>query len=77
MSFTIPEPLARAVAAVASKIPEALVVGIVELLHRIARSPNPQDTLARALQVTAHEQGADAAVDALFAAKRKIVGTGE
>lgn len=71
--IAIPEPIARAIA----KAPADLIVGAVELLGRIFRSPSPSDTLARALQVTAHEQGADAAIDAAFAAKRKVAGTGE
>ncbi len=75
--MNIPEPISQAVAEVVTKIPEALVTGVVELLRRIAKSPDPKEALARALQVTAHEEAADAAVDALFAAKRKIVGTGE
>jgi hypothetical protein len=75
MSFPvpIPEPVARALA----KVGPELVGGVVELIGRVVRSPSPADTLARALQVTAHEQGADAAIDAAFAAKRKVVGTGE
>jgi hypothetical protein len=73
MNLPIPEALARALA----KVPADLIVGAVELLQRVFTSPNPKDTLARALQVTAHEEAADAAVDALFAAKRKIAGTGE
>jgi len=72
MSFQIPEPLARALA----KVPADLIVGAVELLQRVFTSPNPKDTLARALQVAAHEEAADAAVDALFAGKRRA-STGE
>lgn len=73
MNLPIPESIARAL----TKVPEALIVGVVELVGRIVRSPNPGDTLARALQVTAHEKAADAAIDAAFAAKNRIVGTGE
>ncbi len=72
MNLPIPEPIARALA----KVPADLLHGIVELVGRVVSSPNPKDTLARALQVTAHEQAADGAVDALFAAKRKA-NTGE
>lgn len=72
MNLPIPEPLARALA----KVPANLIVGAVELLQRVFTSSDPEDTLARALQVTAHEETADAAVDALFAAKRKIPGRG-
>lgn len=77
MSFSIPEPVASALA----KVPATLLTGIVELIGRVVRSPNPGDTLARALQVTAHEEAADAAVDAMFAGKRaiknRIPGSGE
>lgn len=69
----IPEAIARALA----KVPAELITGVVELISRVVKSDNPRGTLARALQVTAHEQAADAAVDALFAAKRKAAGTGE
>jgi hypothetical protein len=69
----IPEALARA----AAKVPPELVVETVELLERVLKSPNPKEALAHALQVTAHEKAADAALDAAFAAKRKVAGTGE
>ncbi len=69
----IPEALARAL----SKVPAELITGVIELIGRVVRAENPRDTLARALQVTAHEQAADAAVDALFAAKRRVTGSGE
>jgi hypothetical protein len=73
MSFPIPEAVARALA----KVPSELITGVVELIGRVVRSDDPRDTLARALQVTAHEKAADAAIDALFAGKRKLAGTGE
>lgn len=73
MNLPIPESVARALA----KVPAEIIAGVVELIGRVVKSDNPRDTLARALQVTAHEQAADAAVDALFAAKRKLAGTGE
>lgn len=73
MSIPIPEPVARALA----KAGPEIVAGVVELIGRVVRSPSPADTLARALQVTAHEQGADAAIDAAFAARRRINNTGE
>jgi hypothetical protein len=69
----IPEALARA----AAKVPPGLVIETVELLERVLKSPNPKEALARALQVTAHEKAADAALDAAFDAKRKVAGTGE
>lgn len=71
--MNIPEALARA----AAKVPPELVVETVELLERVLKSPNPKEALARALQVTAHEKAADAALDAAFDAKRKVAGTGE
>jgi hypothetical protein len=73
VNLPIPESVARALA----KVPESLIVGVVELVGRIVRSPSPGETLARALQVTAHEQAADATIDAAFAAKNRIAGTGE
>ncbi len=73
MSLPIPEAIARALA----KVPTEIVVGVVELIGRVVSAKDPKDALARALQVTAHEQGADKAIDALFAAKRKVAGTGE
>jgi hypothetical protein len=69
MNLPIPESVARALA----KVPAEIIVGVVELVKRIVSSPSPKDTLARALQVTAHEVAADAAIDAAFAAKSKIV----
>lgn len=76
MSIPIPEAVARAL----TKVPESLIVGIVELVGRIVHSSNPGEALARALQVTAHENAADAAIDAAFAAKgevkKHIPGTG-
>ncbi len=71
--MNIPEALARA----AAKVPPGLVIETVELLERVLKSPNPKEALARALQVTAHEKAADAALDAAFDAKRKVAGTGE
>ncbi len=68
----IPEILARAIALV----PAELVVEFVELIRRVMSSPSPKDTLTRALQVTAHEHAADAALDAAFAAKRHVSGKG-
>ena len=72
MSLAIPEPLARAIA----NVPAELVVETLELLERVFTSPNPKDALARALQVTAHEYAGDAAIDAAFAAKKHIPGSG-
>lgn len=69
----IPEAIARALA----KVPAEIITGVVELIGRVVKSDNPRDALARALQVTAHEQAADAAVDALFSAKRRVTGSGE
>jgi hypothetical protein len=68
----IPEILAR----ILSRIPEALVFEIAHLIKSIIESDDPKAALARAIQVTAHEKAADAAVDALFAAKKSIPGTG-
>lgn len=75
MSFPIPlpEPVARALA----KASPDLITGIVDLLGKILFSPDPKDALARSAQVLAHDKGADAAVDALFAGKKRIAGTGE
>lgn len=70
---TIAEPIAR----ILSKVPADLVHEVAALIERVVTSPSPRETLARALQVTAHEKLADAAVDALFEGRRKIVGTGE
>jgi hypothetical protein len=72
VNLPIPEPLARALA----KAPTELLVGAVELLRRVFTSPDPKDTLARALQVAAHEEAADAAIDGAFAVKRHV-NTGE
>lgn len=72
MNLPIPEAIARALA----KVPAEIITGVVELIGRVVKSDNPRDTLARALQVTAHEVAADAAVDALFAAKGKLPGSG-
>ncbi len=73
MTLQIPEPIAR----VLSKVPADLVHEVAALIERIATSPSPRESLARALQVAAHEKLVDAAVDAAFDAKRRVVGTGE
>ena len=73
MNFPIPEPVARLLA----KAGPDLLSDLVSLIGNVLSSPNPKDAAARALQVTAHEQAADAAVEAMFAAKRRVVGTGE
>jgi len=72
MNLPIPESLARAIA----KVPVELVVEVVELLERVLTSTNPKDALARALQVTAHEKAAEAAIDAAFAVKKHVPGSG-
>jgi hypothetical protein len=72
MSLQIPEPIARAIA----QIPKELEHEVAELVRRVVTSPNPRDALARALQVTAHEKAADAAVDAMFEAKKRVPGSG-
>jgi hypothetical protein len=73
MTLQLPESIARVIA----KVPADLVHEIAQLIDRVVTSPSPRETLARALQVTAHEKLADAAVDAAFAARGKIAGTGE
>jgi hypothetical protein len=50
-------------------VPAELVEATVSLIKRVASAPDPKAALGRALQVTAHERAADAAIDALFAAK--------
>ena len=69
---SVPEALARA----AAKVPAELVVEVVELLERVVSSPEPKQTLARALQVTAHAKAADALIDAAFEGKKRLPNTG-
>ncbi len=69
--MNIPQPIVDTIMHELSRVPAELLEATVALVRRVASSPNPKDTLARALQVTAHEQGADAAIDALFAAKHE------
>ena len=73
MNIPIPEPVARLLA----KAGPDLISDLISLIGNVLSSPNPKDAAARALQVTAHEQAADAAVEAMFAARHKIAGTGE
>ena len=73
----IPQPIIDAVVQELAKLPTELVEATVALIKRVASAPDQKVALGRALQVTAHEHAADAAIDAVFAAKRKIVGTGE
>ncbi len=68
----IPEPLARLLASV----PAELVADLFNLLQKVLTSPNPKDALARAAQVLTHEKASDAAVDAMFAAKNRVPGSG-
>ena len=70
---TFKDVLATALA----KVPFEIAKGIVELVQRVASSPDPADMLARIAQVEAHDKGADAAIDALFEAKRRAVNVGE
>jgi hypothetical protein len=68
----IPEPLARLLA----NVPAELVGDLFNLLQKVLTSPDPKDALARAAQVLAHEKASDAAVDAMFEAKKHIPGSG-
>lgn len=72
MTLSIPEPLARVLA----RIPVELAHDVAHVIEQALSSDDPKAALARAAQVLAHEKGADAAVDALFDAKRRV-GTGE
>lgn len=78
--MTIPQAIVDAVTHELAKLPEELVEATVALIKRVASAPDPKVALGRALQVTAHEQAADAAVDALFAAsneaKKRLPNTG-
>lgn len=69
----IPEALARLLA----NIPAELVSDLVGLIEKAISSPDPKAAIARAAQVLAHEKASDAAVDAMFAARNRIAGTGE
>jgi hypothetical protein len=69
----IPEAIARILA----RVPAELIFEVAHLIKRIIESPDPKDALTRATQVLVHDKGADAVIDAAFAAKGKIAGTGE
>lgn len=69
----IPEPLARLLA----NVPAELVADLFGLIQKALSSPDPKDAIARAAQVLAHEKATDSAVDAMFAGRNRIVGTGE
>ncbi len=75
--MNIPQPIVDAVVHELGKLPAELVEATVALIKRVASAPDPKAALGRALQVTAHEHAADAAIDAAFAARNKVVGTGE
>lgn len=74
--MNIPQPIIDAIVHELAKIPVELAEGIVSLVKQVAASPDPKDTLARALQVTAHDKGADALLDAAFEAKKHVPGSG-
>lgn len=68
----IPAVIKEAAGDALARVPAELLEGVVQLIQNVASSPNPKEALARALQVTAHEQVADAAVDALFEGKKHL-----
>lgn len=70
--MNVPQPIVDAIAHELSRLPAELVDATVALIRRVASSPDPKLALGRALQVTAHEQAADAAVDAAFAVKHEV-----
>lgn len=67
-----PESIARLLA----KVPAELIADVFHLIERALTSSDPKDAIARALQVLAHEKASDAAVDALFEAKKHVPGSG-
>jgi len=69
----IPESLARLLSTV-EKDSEAAVY---ELLEKVLASGNPKESALKATQVLAHEVASEAAVEAMFEAKRHVPGTGE
>lgn len=70
--MNVPQTIVDAVVHELGKLPAELVPATVSLIKRVASAPDPKAALARALQVTAHEQAADAAIDAAFAAKAEV-----
>jgi hypothetical protein len=64
----IPEAIAR----ILTHVPADLIFDVAHLIKRIVESDNPKDALARAAQVLAHDKGADAVLDAAFAAKVEV-----
>lgn len=74
--MNVPQPIVDAVVHELAKLPAELVEATVALIKRVASAPDPKAALGRALQVTAHEKVADAAIDAAFETKRRVVGTG-
>jgi hypothetical protein len=69
----IPESIARLL----SKVPPDLVGDLFALIEKALAAPNPKDAIARAAQVLAHEVASEAAVDAMFEARKHVPGTGE
>ena len=76
MSFPIPTELVNVLASALAKVPFEIANGIVELVKTVASAPDPKDMLARIAQVTAHDKGADAVLDAMFEGKKHIPGSG-
>ena len=72
--MNIPQPIVDAVVHELSRLPAELVEATVALVRRVASAPDPKAALGRALQVTAHERAADAAIDAAFAIKHEAKG---
>lgn len=64
----IPENIARLLASV----PAELLADLFNLIETALTASNPKDAIARAAQVLAHEKVADAAIDQLFDAKRRV-----
>ena len=69
----IPEVIARILA----RVPAELIFEVAHLIKRIIESDDPQDALKRAGQVLAHDKGADAVLDGMFQAKKRMPGVGE
>ncbi len=70
--MNIPEPIARIIVTIAKDAEAELF----HLLEKVASSPDPKRAAAKAAQVLAHETATDAAIEAIWGAKKHIPGSG-
>jgi hypothetical protein len=70
--MTVPEPIVRLLGTLERDAEAA----VFSLLEKVLTSGNPKDAALRAAQVVAHESASEAAVAAMFEAKKHVPGSG-